>query len=176
MSHEYQLLSGKIDAALRELKAYPTGPNQQNQYKLDALKNYSDKRIVAEPSLEYSISCSNSGFSLSDILNYTAQVPLKDSELLIAHSSFIKEELQPEPVPIPQPAPKNGDDPSPIPVPAPTPTPVPKKPRQVAFKVPSRVMSVQDYKVLLTKQLTALAAAKPDDEIELTIDIENEGL
>lgn len=187
MSHEYQVLSGKIDAALRELKSYPVAPNQQNQQKLDVLKNYADKRVVGEPLLEYSISCSNSGFSLSDILNYTVQAPLKDSELLIVQSSFIIEEpqpdegVQPEPVPTPQPTPNPGLAGSePAPAPTPVPTPAPKQPRKVALKVPSKVMTVQEYKTLLTTQLTALAAAKPDDEIELLIDVEtninNEGL
>jgi len=181
MSHEYQILSGKIDAALRELKSYPVAPNQQNQQKLDALKAYADKRVVGEPALEYSISCSNSGFSLSDILNYTAQAPLKDSELLIVQSSFITEEPQPEPVPTPQPTPNPGPaGGEPAPAPTPVPTPAPKQPRKVALKVPSKVMTVQEYKTLLTTQLTALAAAKPDDEIELLIDVEtninNEGL
>ena len=173
MSHEYQILNGKIDAALRELKSYPVTPNQQNQKKLDLLKAYADKRVDGEPALEYSISCSNSGFSLSDILNYTAQAPLKDSELLIVQSSFITEEPQPEPVPTPQPSPKPspaGGEPAPAPTPVPT--PAPKQPRKVALKVPSKVMTVQEYKTLLTTQLTALAAAKPDDEIELTIDID----
>jgi len=173
MNHEYQILNGKIDAALRELKSYPVTSNQQNQQKLDALKAYADKRVVGEPVLEYSISCSNSGFSLSDILNYTAQAPLKDSELLILQSNFIKEEPQPEPEPTPQPNPglAGGE-----PIPAQTPTLVRKQPRKIALKVSSPVMTVQEYKTLLTTQLTALAAAKPNDEIELTINIENEGL
>lgn len=171
MSHEYKALSGKIEAALRELKSYPVLPNRLNQQKLDALNAYAEKRVVGEPVLTFSISCSNSGFSLSDLLNYTAQAPLKDSELLILQSSFIKEEVQPEPTATTQPSPvSDGDEP------APTPAPTPKQPRKVALKVPCNVMTVQEYKTLLTTQLTALAAAKPDEEIELTIDINSEGL
>jgi hypothetical protein len=162
MSHEYQILSGKIDAALRELNGYPTGPNHQNQQKLGALKAYAEKRVVGDPELAYIISCSNSGFSLSDILNYTAQAPLKDSELLILQSSFIKEEPAATPQATPNPSPAGGE---------PAPPPAPKQPRKVALKVPNSVMTVQEYKTLLTAQLTALAAAKPDDEIELTVDI-----
>ena len=119
--------------------------------------------------LEYSISCTNSGFSLSDILNYTAQAPLKENDLLIIQSSFITEEPQPEPVPQPNPGRTGGGEP------APAPKPEPKKPRKVALTVPSKVMTVQQYKTLLTKQLTALAAAKPDDEIELTVDVNSQG-
>jgi len=163
MSHEYQLLNGKVDAALRDLKTnYPVTPNIQNLHNLEVLKTYADKRVVGEPALEFSITCSNSGYSLSDILNYTAQAPLKDSELLIIQSSFIKEEPQPDPEPESSPETTGGGEP--------IPTPAPKKPRKVTFSVASRVMTVQEYKTLLTSQLTALAAAKPDDEIELDIE------
>jgi len=159
MSHEYQLLSGKIDAALRELKAYPAGPNMQNLQKLENLKTYADKRVVGEPALVFSITCSNSGYSLSDILNYTAQAPLKDSELLVIQSSFIKEEPEPEP----QPTPKVGE---------PKLIPATKKPMKITFSVSSSVMTVQAYKTLLTSQLAVLAVAKPEDKIELHIEID----
>ena len=174
MSHEYRLLNGKIDAALQELKNYPSGPNKQNLHKLETLKKYAEKRILIEPNLAYSITCSSSGFSLSDILNYTAQAPLKDSELIIIHSSLIKEEYKPEP--LPQIVSPDLDSGTPFSDQAPPPASILKKPRKVTFNVPSRVMTVQDYKALLTQQLTALAAAKPEDEIELNIDINSEGL
>ena len=161
MCHEYQLLSGKIDAALREIKTYPAGPNMQNLQKLENLKTYADKRVVGEPALEFSVTCSNSGYSLSDILNYTAQAPLKDNELLIIQSSFIKEVPEPSPPPTP-----DGDEPKPI--------PATKKPMKITFSVSSSIMTVQAYKTLLTSQLAVLAVAKPEDKIELHIDIEEE--
>lgn len=154
MSHEYQLLSGKADAALRTLKGYPAELNVQNQKKLDELKRYCSDRIIKEPVLEYAITCKNCGYSLSDILNYTALAPTKDNELLILQSSFIAEAPKPEPDP-------GGDPDQP---------PVPKKPRKVRFQVASKVMTVQEYKSLLTAQLTSLAAARPDEEIELDIE------
>jgi hypothetical protein len=83
MSHEYQLLSGKVDAALRALKDYQAKLNVQNQKKLDELKRYCSDRVIKEPVLEYAITCKNCGYSLSDILNYTALAPNKESELLI---------------------------------------------------------------------------------------------
>lgn len=171
MTHDYRLLSGKIDAALHELKTkYPTGPNTQNLKTLEALKAYAEKRVVDEPSLDNSVTCSNSGFSLSDILNYSAQLPLKESELLIAQSSFITEEPKPEPTPVATPLPGGIAEPVVAPV-----TTV-KKPRKVTFSVSNRAMTVQAYRKLLTDQLTALAAAQPHDEIELTLDIDSEGL
>ena len=152
MSHEYQLLNGRVDAALRVLKGYPAELNAQNQIKLDDLKRYCLDRIIKEPVLEYSISCTNCGYSLSDILNYTALAPTKENELLIVESSFISEAPKPEPK-------TGGEQP-----------PAPKKPRKVYFQVASKVMTVQEYKSLLTAQLASLAAARPDEEIELDIE------
>jgi hypothetical protein len=155
MTHEYQLLSGKVDAALRILKGYPPELNVQNQKKLDDLKRYCADRIVKEIVLEYSITCSKCGYSLSDILNYTALAPTKDNELLIIQSSFIAE--------APKPKPATGDD-------SPNQPPVSKKLRKVHFQIPSKVMTVQEYKSLLTAQLRSLAAARSDEEIELEIE------
>ncbi|MDV6341090.1 BREX system P-loop protein BrxC [Nitrosomonas sp. Is24] len=154
MSHEYKLLSGKVDAALRILKGYPAELNVQNQKKLDELKRYCSDRVIKEPVLEYAITCKNCGYSLSDILNYTALAPTKDNELLIIQSSFIAEAPKPEP--------DTGG--------APDQPPAPKKPRKVRFQLTSKVMTVQEYKSLLTAQLTSLAAARPDEEIELDIE------
>jgi hypothetical protein len=154
MSHEYQLLSGKVDAALRILKGYPADLNVKNQKKLDELKRYCSDRIIKEPVLEYAISCKNCGFSLSDILNYTALAPTKENELLIIQSSFIAQAPKPE---------LDDDDMEEQP-------PMPNKPRKVRFQVTSKVMTVQQYKSLLTAQLMSLAAARPDEEIELDIE------
>lgn len=154
MSHEYQLLSGKVDAALQTLKGCPADLNVQNQKKLDELKRYCSDRIIKEPVLEYTISCKNCGYSLSDILNYTALIPTKANELLIIQSSFIAE------APKPEPETGSGQEQP----------PAPKKPRKVRFQLASKIMTVQDYKSLLTAQLTSLAAARPDEEIELDIE------
>ena len=97
MSCKYQLLSGKVDAALGTLKGYPVELNVQNQKKLDELKRYCSDRIIKEPVLEYAISCKNCGYSLSDILDYTALALNKESDLLIIQSSFIAEVPKPEP-------------------------------------------------------------------------------
>lgn len=152
MSHEYQLLDGKVDAALRTLKGYQAELNVQNQKGLDELKRYCSDRVIEEPALEYAITCKKCGYSLSDILNYTALAPTKENELLIIQSSFIVESQKTEPT-------TSGDE-----------HPTPKKPRKVHFQVASKFMTVQEYKSLLTAQLTLLAAARPDEEIELDIE------
>lgn len=154
MTHEYQLLNGKVDAAVRILKSYPTTLNVDNQNKLDVLKRYCSDRIVKEPVLEYTISCENCGYSLSDILNYIALVPTKENELLVVENSFIVEVPKSEPE-------TDGDEPS-----------TPKKPRKVSFQLTNKVMTVQEYKSLLAAQLAYLATARPDEEIELDIGIE----
>jgi hypothetical protein len=87
------------------------------------------------------------------MLNYTALAPTKESELLIIKSSFITEAPKPEP--------DTGG--------APDQPSAPKKPRKVRFQVASKIMTVQEYKSLLTAQLTSLAAARPDEEIELEV-------
>ncbi|NVO59753.1 hypothetical protein HV359_05115 [Photobacterium damselae subsp. damselae] len=155
---------------MRELKGYPVAPNHQNQQKLSELKAYVEKRVINEPVLEYKVTCANCGFSLSDILNYTTQAPLKANDLLIIQSSFIKEEPKPESVPVP-----TGEETGGQVEPETTTQPERKAPRKVTFAVNKKVMTVKAYKDLLTKQLTELAAAQPDDEIELTVDI-SEGL
>lgn len=155
MSHEYQLLNGKVDAALKTLKGYPAELNVLNQKKLDELKRYCSDRIIEDPVLEYTISCKNCGYSLSDILNYIALAPTKENELLIIQSSFVTEAPKPEP--------DTGS--------APGQPPAPKKPRKVHFQVTSKIMTVQEFKSILTAQLTSLAAARPDEEIELDIEI-----
>jgi hypothetical protein len=154
MAHEYQILQGKVDAAQRDLKQhYPADLNGQNQKKLDDLKRYCTDRIINEPSLEFSIACKNCGYSLSDMLNYLALVPTKDSELAIIQGNFIAE--SPE-------EPEINNDPE-------TPA-TPKPPRKISLQMASKYMTVQEYKTLLTAQLTALAAARPDEQIELNIE------
>lgn len=149
MSHEYQLLSGKIDAAIRTLKGYPADLNVQNQRKLDELKRYCSDRIIKEPVLEYAITCKNCGYSLSDILNYTALAPTKDNELLILQCGFIAEAPKPE-------VPETPD--------------APKKQRKVKLSVHSQKMTAGEYRKVLSGQLQALAGLSDADEIELEIE------
>ena len=149
MSHKYQLLNGKVDAALSTLKGYPANLNVQNQRKLDELKRYCSDRIIKDPVLEYAITCRKCGYSLSDILNYTALAPTKDNELLILQSSFIKEAPGP-------------NDPSSI--------NEPKVPRKMTFSISNQIMTVAEYRKVLSNQLQSLAGMDDTDEIELEID------
>ncbi|MEI7589975.1 MAG: BREX system P-loop protein BrxC [Deltaproteobacteria bacterium] len=149
MSHEYQLLCGKVDAALRTLKGYPAELNVQNQKKLDELKRYCSDRVIKEPVLEYAITCRNCGYSLSDILNYTALAPNKESDLLIIQSSFIAEAPKPD---------------------TPTAPNEPKLPRKMKLNISGQKMTVGEYRKVLSGQLQSLAGMNDADEIELEID------
>lgn len=149
MSHEYQLLKGKIEAAHKTLQSYPPELNIENQKKLEKLQNYCSDRIVKEPVLEYTVTCKNCGFSLSDMLNYTELVPTKENDLMIIQSNFVKE--APKPV-----VGTDGDM-------------APKKPRKILLDVGNQKMSVGMYRKLLTNQLQALAGMGDLDEIELEI-------
>jgi len=161
MTHAYTLLQGKVEAAIRDVQQnYPAELNTLHLKKLENLKRYCTDRVVAEPKLEYSISCSNCGYSLSDILNYTALAPNKDNDLLVIQSSFV---AQPPPsLPTP-PDPGTGGVGTSEP-------PAPKPPRKIKLQVPSKVMTVKEYKSWLSQQITALAAAQLDEKIELDIE------
>ena len=104
--------------------------------------------------LEYDITCKNCGYSLSDILNYTALAPTKDNELLILQSSFITEAPKPEP--------DTGGG-------SPDQPPAPKKPRQVRLNIHSQKITVGEYRKVLSGQLQALAGLSDSDEIELEV-------
>jgi hypothetical protein len=149
MSHEYQLLCGKVDAALRTLKGYPAELNVQNQKKLGELKRYCSDRVIKEPVLEYAITCRNCGYSLSDILNYTALAPNKESDLLIIQSSFIAEAPKPD---------------------TPTAPNEPKLPRKMKLNISGQKMTVGEYRKVLSGQLQSLAGMNDADEIELEVD------
>lgn len=150
MSHEYQVLNGKVDTALRTLKNYPADLNVGNLRKLEDLKGYCAARTIDEPSLDFSITCKTCGYSFSDILNYIALAPTKEHELVLIQSSFIDESPASE-----------VDDTEPT---------TPKAPRKIKLQIPSHAMSVQEYKTLLSAQLSALAAANPNEQIEIAVE------
>jgi hypothetical protein len=154
MSHQYQILEGKVAAAIKDLhQNYPVDLNARYLQKLENLDKYCKDRIVKEPEPGLSIFCSRCKYSLSDMLNYTALVSSKESELLIIQSSFIK----PDPEPIPDP-----DDPDII-------TPPKKQPRKISFQVPAKTMKVKEYRDLLSQQLKNLANAAPEEEVEVDV-------
>jgi hypothetical protein len=161
MTQEYQLLASKVDAAQRKLKKdYPLELNKVSQKKLESLARYCKERILKEPEIDFSTTCKKSGFSLSDMLNYSALLPSKDTDLQIIESSFViaQPEIQP-------PADAGGSQPEAEQQPV-----APRQPRKISFQIPAKVLTVQQYKKLLTAQLQALASSTPEEEIEVVIE------
>ncbi len=149
MTANYQALQMKVTQAEKELGVYPLELNTHNAQKLKDLQSYCSKRIVPLVEMEYSIECKSCNYSLSEVLNYIQLVPAKESDLMIAQSSFVKEK-KPEPTP--------------------SEPPRPKEPKKVRLNLSKRKMSVGEYRRLLTSQLQALAGSGDDEQIELTID------
>ncbi|MBF0303391.1 MAG: BREX system P-loop protein BrxC [Desulfamplus sp.] len=148
MAHEYQLLQGKVDGGIRRLKKdFPLELNQNNLKQLENIKRYCSDRIIGDPELEFSVVCKKCGFSLSEILNYTALVSNKENELLIIQGGFVNAE----------PSKKDSQK-------------IPEKPRKVKFQLPAKVMKVKEYKAFLTAHLNALVNALPDEQIEVEIE------
>jgi hypothetical protein len=148
MTHQYQIIEGKVDAAIRDLdRNYPIELNTSNHKGLDELRRYCKNRVIKEPSLEYSTSCKNCGYSLSDILNYIELVSNKENEIQLIQSRFISKAQPP------------GS---------------PTKIRKVKLHFPSKIITVQDYRSLLNNQINSLASAKPEEEIELDIEMKED--
>ena len=146
MSDSYTMLKENTQAAKSDLSTnFPSNLNTHNLNQLNGLIDYASKRILKAVRLEYQIDCQDSKFSLSDILNYIALLPGKETELELIKGSFIKT----APLP-PDPA-------------------KPKKPKKIHLTVTKKLMTASEYKAILAEQLRAMSGMDNDDEIELTI-------
>ena len=149
MTHTYQTVDRKVAAAIKDLKDnYPAGLNQYNQSKLESLQQYCADRVIDEPEIEFSITDKNSGYSLADMLNYDTLAANKESELLLIQADFRV----------------GGGDVNKVDDPG-----TPNPPRKIRLQIPGKEMTVQDYRSLLKKHLSALSAALPGDTIEIEI-------
>jgi hypothetical protein len=149
MTVSYQALQAKVAQAEKELGTYPPELNIHNSKKLQDLASYCSKRIVPLVEMEYSIECKNCNYSLSEVINYIQLVPTKEAELMIIQNSFMKEQK---------------------PIPAPGEPTKPKEPKKISFKMTKKVMSIREYKELLSSQLRALEGENDDDAIEVTVE------
>lgn len=146
MAKHYTELKIEIVAAQSDLdKNYPADLNKENTSKLKSLAEYCTSKIVADVRLEYHISCQDCNYSLTDILNYIALAPSKESELQIINNSFVKEAPKP---------PKPGE---------------PKTAKKIQFTLSKKIMKASEYRALLAAQIQGIAGMNSDDEIELTI-------
>ncbi len=163
MTSIYSSLYSKIEAAQKELSSYPPEPNTQNQFKINQLKSYVQSKIIKadDVELDFHIECKKCGFSLTDVLNYIEIAPSKESELFILQSSFVQV-LPPKPEPHLESQGNTTDtDMS---------EPESKLPKKISLVMDKKVMSIREYKELLSNQLRALAGQNDDDTIEVTVE------
>jgi hypothetical protein len=146
MSGQYVALNTTVIAAQSDLDAnYPKELNRGSSAKLNDLVRYCSVRMTAKVRLEYHITCQDSNFSLSDILNYIALAPSKQAELEMIKGGFVKE------------APKTRDPGQ------------PKQPKKMQLGIAKKVMTAGEYRKLLATQIQAMAGMPDDDEVEVTV-------
>jgi hypothetical protein len=146
MATHYKGLTQKVKLAISDLSTnFPVELNIRTRSKLQDLHTYCKVRIIKGVSLEYHITCQDSDYSLSDILNYIALVPAKETDLQLLIGNFIK--VAPKP-----------DDPG-----------TPKKPKKLQLNIPKKVMTAKEYKAILAAQLQTMAGMDNDDEVDITI-------
>lgn len=145
MSHVYRRILNKVEKTFQDLENhYPSELNQPNLAKLNELKQYCEDRIVDEPELGFSITCKSTGYSLSDAINYTALATIKENEIPLIRSNFIRE--------IPQEEYKH------------------KPPLIINFHKIRSVKTIGEYKKLLTDQLSNLSGLEENREIKFEFD------
>ena len=153
MSSVYSSLLSEINKVQTNLNDnYPKELNRRNVESLIVLQNYSTNKIVDEVSLKYHVQCQKSNFSLSEIVNYIALAPSKAAELQVLEASFVKEKPKQEPLVQPGEAPK------------------PKQPKKLQLTITKKVMTVSEYKQLLSAQLQAMAGMSNDENVEVTLE------
>lgn len=143
MANAYTSLTIAIEKAQTDLTTnFPAELNRENTNKLKGLVSYCSNKTTADVNLEFHIFCKNSGFSLSNILDYIVIAPTKETELQLIISNFLKvEPAKPEP----------------------------GKPKQLQLTISKNIMSAKEYRSLLASQLQAMAGIDNDDLIELNI-------
>jgi len=143
MAAAYKNLKIAIEKAQADLvENFPAALNHDNEKKLKGLLDNCNNKVFDDINLVYKIHCQNTGFSLSDILNYIDLVPTRETELQLAINNFIK--VEPE-------------------------KPEPGQPKKVQFTIKKRVMTAKEYRGLLASQIQALAGIDNDQLIEVTI-------
>ena len=91
------------------------------------------------------------------MMNYIQLAAVKETDLIEIQTSFITEAPQTSQIR------HDSDDSG-------TSAPEIKTPRKIRLRIDKQFMSVQEYKNLLTMQLTSLAQSNPQDEIELIVE------
>ena len=146
MSTSYSSLLKEIKEAISDLNTnYPQELNTLNLSKLNSLKSYCESKIETNLNLEYHTKCQNSGYTLSDILHYIEIIPVKQSDLTVIKSSFIKVAPQEE---------SSQEEKK-------------KEWIKITLKTTKKTMSVKEYRKYLASKLQEVASKNEDDEIEI---------
>lgn len=153
MSNSYRKLQDEIKLAQSDLSEnYPIELNSYATSKLASLLSYCNSRVIENVRLEYHIECQDSKFSLSDILNYIALAPSKETNLEIIKGSFVKE--APERL-----TPEEEEEKELL----------PKQPKKMKLTITEKVMTVGAYRKLLAAQIQSMAGMSNVDEVEVTL-------
>lgn len=146
MSTSYSSLLKEIKEAISDLNTnYPQELNTLNLSKLNSLKSYCESKIETNLKLEYHTKCQNSGYTLSDILHYIEIIPVKESDLTVIKSSFIKVAPQEE---------SSQEEKK-------------KESIKITLKTTKKTMSVKEYRKYLASKLQEVASKNEEDEIEI---------
>lgn len=165
MTNNYAEFLVQIGFAQEELSKYPPELNAHNQLKLTQLKSYAQSKIIKtdDVAIDFHVECKKCSYSLSDVLNYIEMLPSKKGDLFVLQLDFVKEVPLPS---LPTPQSTATQETGTIP---PQPS-KPKEPKKISFKMSKKVMSIGEYKELLSNQLRALAGQNDDDAIEVTVE------
>jgi hypothetical protein len=143
MATAYSNLKAAIEIAQSDLeKNYPPELNSINKNKLKSLLDNCNNKTSDDLEIVFKVQCKNTGFSLSDILNYIDLIPTRETDLQMTIGNFLKEE------------PKKEEN---------------NLPKKVKFTITKKIMSTKEYRSILAAQIQALAGVDNDQLIDLEI-------
>lgn len=151
MSEKYSKLKIEAENAKKELLInYPEELNESNIRKIDNLIDYFNKRIVNKINIDFQINCKNCNFTLSDMVNFTDLSTQRSNELIVIKASFIKEKSTPYSI-------DNSNK-------------VMIEPKKIKIKFENKIITVNEYRNILTQHLQTIAGMDNEEKIELILD------
>jgi hypothetical protein len=151
MKTAYMAVKAKASATLAEIQTYPADLNRALLFKAESAVKFAQERIFDKVELEFHIASQNSHLSLSEMQNAIALASNKEAEL---DNLLMLIKTEPDPVPDPKKSVVNEP-------------PAPKPTRKVRLTIPKTVMTVQQYRHILSEQIKALAGVPNEDTIEI---------
>ena len=143
MAAAYSNLKAAIEKAQSNLATnFPTVLNRENANKLKSLLDNCNNKVSDDINLIFKTQCQNTGFTISNIINYIDLVPIRETELQMTIGNFLKEEPKKE---------EKG------------------QPKKVQFTINKKVMTAKEYRGLLAYQIQALAGVDNEQLIDLEI-------